>query len=91
MVRQVYNCPNKDHKIIAVATGDPEFNEYQEANQLPPHRLPMLRRFFQDYKQLEGLQAARRKAGGVDQIEPAARAYSVIDDALQRYQNWHRV
>jgi inorganic pyrophosphatase len=24
-----------DHKIIAVATGDPEFNAYREANQIP--------------------------------------------------------
>lgn len=44
----------KDHKIIAVATGDPEFNSYHEANRLPPHRLLVLRRSFQDYKQLEG-------------------------------------
>ena len=44
----------KDHKIIAVATEDPEFNSYSEAAEMPPHRLTMLRRFFQDYKQLEG-------------------------------------
>jgi inorganic pyrophosphatase len=37
----------KDHKIIAVAVNDPEFNSYQEAAQMPPHRLQMLRRFFQ--------------------------------------------
>src|SRR5471030_626022 len=43
----------KDHKIIAVASKDPEFNSYMEADQMPPHRLTMLRRFFQDYKQLE--------------------------------------
>jgi inorganic pyrophosphatase len=43
----------KDHKIIAIATEDPEFNAYREAAEMPPHRLIMLRRFFQDYKQLE--------------------------------------
>src|ERR1700760_1019219 len=53
----------KDHKIIAVATEDPEFNSYKEAEEMPTHRLTMLRRFFQDYKQLEG------KAVEVDQIE----------------------
>src|ERR1700723_1491607 len=42
-----------DHKIVAVATEDPEFNGYTEANQIPAHYLLMLRRFFQDYKQLE--------------------------------------
>jgi len=36
----------KDHKIIAIATEDPEFNAYREAAEMPPHRLIMLRRFF---------------------------------------------
>src|ERR671927_522598 len=69
----------KDHKIIAVATKDPEFNSYQEAAEMPQHRLLMLRRFFQDYKQLEG------KAVEVDQIRPAAEAYPIVLDALHRY------
>ena len=29
----------KDHKIIAIATEDPEFNSYREASEMPPHRL----------------------------------------------------
>src|SRR5436190_23322216 len=61
----------KDHKIIAVATQDPEFNSYTEADQMPGHRLMMLRRFFQDYKQLEG------KAVEVDEIRPAEEAFPV--------------
>ena len=44
----------KDHKILAVAIHDPEYNSFHEFSELPPHRLMMLRRFFQDYKQLEG-------------------------------------
>ena len=43
----------KDHKIIAVATSDPEFNAYHEANQPPPDRLRVLRRFFQDLSSLK--------------------------------------
>jgi inorganic pyrophosphatase len=74
----------KDHKIIAVAVNDPEFNSYQEAAQMPPHRLQMLRRFFQDYKTLEG------KAVEVDEIQPANAAYPVIDDALSRYSQERR-
>src|ERR1700750_2296927 len=69
----------KDHKIIAVATEDPEFNSYREDAEMPPHRLTMLRRFFQDYKQLEG------KAVEVDEIQPARDAYPIIEDALGRY------
>jgi inorganic pyrophosphatase len=68
-----------DHKIIAVATADPEFDAYREAADMPPHRLLMLRRFFQDYKQLEG------KVVEVDEIQPAAKAFPIIEDALERY------
>ena len=69
----------KDHKIIAVAVHDPEFNSYHEAKEMPPHRLLMLRRFFQDYKQLEG------KAVEVEEIQAAETSYPVITDSLQRY------
>jgi inorganic pyrophosphatase len=51
----------------------------QEATELPPHRLAMLRRFFQDYKKLEG------KAVEVDEFQPARDALPVIQDAVERY------
>lgn len=73
-----------DHKILAVAVSDPEFNSFQEASELPTHRLSMLRRFFQDYKQLEG------KSVEVDQIQPAERALPIIEDSLQRYSELRR-
>lgn len=73
-----------DHKIIAVATQDPEFNAYHEASEMPSHRLLMLRRFFQDYKLLEG------KAVEVDEIRPAREAYPIILDALHRYSDQRR-
>jgi inorganic pyrophosphatase len=69
----------KDHKILAVAVNDPEYNGVQEAAELPAHRMTMLRRFFQDYKTLEG------KAVEVDELEPAAASLPVIEDALARY------
>ena len=68
-----------DDKIIAVATGDPEFSSYLEARDLPPHRLLVLRRFFQDYKQLEG------KKVEVEEIRPAYAALNVIEKSLARY------
>ena len=74
----------KDHKIIAVATEDPEFNSYRQASEMPPHRLTMLRRFFQDYKQLEGKQVE------VNEIQPAETGYPIIEDALRRYSEQRR-
>ena len=71
-----------DHKIIAVAGEDPDFNLYREAAEMPPHRLLMLRRFFQDYKQLEG------KTVEVDEILPSADSYPVINSSLKRYSEW---
>src|SRR5512135_84989 len=73
-----------DHKILAVAVHDPEFSSLREAAQLPPHRLMMLRRFFQDYKLLEG------KSVEVDEIESAEKALPVIEDSLQRYSQKRR-
>ena len=69
----------KDHKILAVAVDDPEYNGFNEAADLPTHRLTMLRRFFQDYKTLEG------KAVEVDEFQPASAAMPVIEDSLSRY------
>jgi inorganic pyrophosphatase len=69
----------KDHKIIAVATRDPEFSEYHTVEQIPHYRRMMLRRFFQDYKELEG------KTVEVDDILPPNDAYPVIEAALREY------
>ena len=74
----------KDHKILAVAMDDPEFNGFREASELPSHRLAMLRRFFQDYKTLEG------KLVEVDEFQPAAAALPVIEQALDRYSQRRR-
>jgi inorganic pyrophosphatase len=69
----------KDHKILAVAVNDPEYNGFHEARELPGHRMSMLRRFFQDYKTLEG------KAVEVDEFPSAEAARPIIADALGRY------
>lgn len=74
----------RDHKVLAVAINDPEFNNFTEAEQLPPHRLAMISRFFQDYKTLEG------KTVEVDSLQPAAAAVPIIEEALERYSEQRR-
>ncbi len=74
----------KDHKIIAVAIEDPEYNHYTDVAQLPPHRVKQIRRFFEDYKIMEN------KAVAVDDIELAEASYPVIEDALARYSRHRR-
>ncbi len=71
----------KDHKIIAVALGDPEFNSYKNTHELPPHKLLTVRRFFEDYKQLEG------KAVEVDDFESVEAAYRIISAATAAYED----
>jgi len=73
-----------DHKIISVLINDPEFEDMRTIEDFPRHTFKMLKRFFEDYKQLEG------KAVEVDEIQPAARAHEIIDDALHRYSEARR-
>ena len=44
----------QDDKIIAVHNDDPEYKELHDIEDMPPHRLRELQRFFMDYKALEG-------------------------------------
>jgi inorganic pyrophosphatase len=73
-----------DHKILAVCVDDPQYDVYCEAADLPGPQLAMLRRFFQDYKVLEG------KSVVVREIQPAAAALPIIEAALLRYSKWRR-
>jgi inorganic pyrophosphatase len=68
-----------DHKVLAVAVDDPEYQGIQEASELAPHRLNMLRRFFQDYKTLE------HKTVEVDEFQESSTALPVIEAALEKY------
>lgn len=68
-----------DHKVIAVLTADPIYSEFALASDFPTHIFKMLKRFFADYKQLEG------KTVEVDEVLPAEAAGAIIDDSLARY------
>jgi len=74
-----------DHKIIAVLKEDPIYNEFERASNFPKHIFKMLRRFFEDYKMLEG------KSVEVDEILPVEAAHAVIEDSLTRYEKARRM
>jgi inorganic pyrophosphatase len=65
--------------IDSGASDDKIISDYIEARDLPPHRLLVLKRFFQDYKQLEGKQVQ------VEDIRPAYAAMNIIEKSLARY------
>ncbi len=73
-----------DYKVIAVALDDPSFNVYHQANEMPSHQMMMLKRFFQDYKQLEG------KSVEVEEFQPAEAGHAVIEQALVMYSKQRR-
>jgi inorganic pyrophosphatase len=68
-----------DDKIIAVHIDDPEYAHYRDVDQLPPHRLRELERFFVDYKALEN------KRVQVERLHGVGRAHAVIRAAIQLY------
>ncbi|KAI3691930.1 hypothetical protein L6452_31733 [Arctium lappa] len=69
----------KDDKIIAVCADDPEYRHYNDINQLPPHRLAEIRRFFEDYKKNENKEVA------VDEFLPSKTAYEAIQHSMDLY------
>lgn len=83
-VMTMVDAGKRDHKILAVALDDPEYQRYHKASELPPHRLALLRRFFQDYKQLEGL------AVEVEEFAAVEASWPIIESALQEYSERRR-
>ncbi len=69
-----------DDKIIAVNVGDPGFNHYSHIDQLPPHTLINLQRFFKDYKKLE------EKDVKIEMLLGPVDAKRIIIEAMQLYQ-----
>ncbi|MCF8719508.1 inorganic diphosphatase [Nitrospina gracilis] len=52
-VMEMVDQGEEDDKIIAVHMDDPEYNHYESIDELPPHRMEEVKRFFEDYKKLE--------------------------------------
>ena len=68
-----------DDKIIAVHVDDPQFSHYHDIDELPPHTLAELERFFLDYKTLE------KKHVAIEKLQGRIAAEAVIGEAIQLY------
>lgn len=79
-VMSMVDSGKPDHKIVAAATGDPEYCAFRSMDDLPAHRLAMVERFFLDYKVLE------RKQVEVARFRDAAAARQVIRADRERYE-----
>jgi inorganic pyrophosphatase len=74
----------EDDKIVAVSVNDPAFADFTHKDQLPPHVILELQRFFTDYKALEQKQVQVEDLLGPDE------AVRIIRDALELYRRLRR-
>jgi len=68
-----------DDKILCVHVNDPAFRDYQNARELPQHLVAEMKRFFEDYKALEGKDSAVGEQLSIEQ------ARVIIAAARKRY------
>jgi inorganic pyrophosphatase len=69
-----------DDKIVAVCVDDPAVAHYQSLDELPPHIMKELDRFFRDYKLLEGkMSEVGEKYGRDKALEVMASARAAYD------------
>src|SRR5512139_933206 len=68
-----------DDKIVSVCVDDPAYSQYQSLDELQPHLMVELDRFFRDYKTLE------QKHVSVDRFYDRAKALEIIEAARRAY------
>lgn len=68
-----------DDKIIAVATHDESMNHITDVSQLAPHTELQIRRFFMDYKTLEG------KGVKVEKFLGREEALRIVEESIALY------
>jgi inorganic pyrophosphatase len=73
-----------DDKIIAVAQNDMSVNHIHDIDQLPPHTVVELRRFFEDYKKLENKNVV------VEDFLPKKDALRIVQESIELYNETFR-
>lgn len=69
-----------DDKIISVHAADPAYSHYNSIEELPPHRMTEIRKFFEDYKALE------HKKVIVEELRGKEEAHKIIREAMAFYE-----
>jgi len=75
----------QDDKIIAVAKNDMSVNYIDDLNELPPHAMKEIVRFFQDYKALE------EKNVTIEHLLGKPYAFKVIKESMALYKSTFNV
>ena len=70
----------KDEKIIAVPVNDPNYNCYENIDQLPRHRFDEIKHFFEVYKTLEN-----DKSTSVTEVQNRDAAEKIIEKCIDEY------
>ncbi|HAX83001.1 MAG TPA: inorganic pyrophosphatase [Ruminococcaceae bacterium] len=70
---------HNDEKIIAIPFNDPNYNIYNNIDQLPEHIFDEMRHFFSVYKMLENKETA------VNEVSERSVAVKVISEAIDNY------
>lgn len=70
---------DSDDKIISVPSEDPRYNDIQELEDLPEHRLKEIENFFETYKMLQGKKV---KTNG---FRGKAEALKTVEESVQLY------
>ncbi len=68
-----------DDKIIAIHTGDPNYNGYTDINQLPKHIFEEMIHFFSVYKMLENKETV------IDEAKGPEEARRIVEESIVRY------